>query len=121
MVLLITGNLLFWTGNTLVKTDRFTASVAPIIKNSAVQTAVADYTTTQLYNNVDVSQVITQALPPRAEFLASSITGQLKSYTNSSATKSPEVTQIFRLNGIIQLTKAQFKIYLNCKKLRSRR
>src|SRR6185437_8845768 len=62
--LLLTGNIIFWTGNTIVKNDRFNASTQPIIRNTQVQQAVADYTTKQIFSNVDVDQYVSDALPP---------------------------------------------------------
>jgi len=87
VLLLVAGNLLFWTGNTIVKNDRFTEAVSPVIKQPAVQQALAKYTTAQLYSNVDVTQYIQQALPPRADFLAPSIAGQLQGFTQKALTK----------------------------------
>jgi len=87
VALLIAGNLLLWTGNTIVKSDRYTAAVAHIIRSPAVQEAVADYTTRQLYKNVDVTQVVQNALPPRAEFLAPTIASQLESHTKTALDK----------------------------------
>lgn len=84
VALLFIGNLLFWAGNTVVKTDRYVAATAPIIKNPAVQSAIATNATQQFFANVDVNQVITQALPPRAEFLAPTITEQFKQHSNQA-------------------------------------
>lgn len=87
VLLLVAGNLLFWTGSTIVNNDRFNASTAPIIRNATVQKAVANYTTTQLYNNYDVSGYVETALPPRADFLVPTITGQLRGYTQTALQK----------------------------------
>ena len=84
IALLIAGSILFWAANTALKTDRFSETIAPLIQNTTVQKAIASYTTDQLFTNVDVSGVITNALPARADFLAPSIAGGLKNYTNST-------------------------------------
>ncbi len=84
VALLVVGNLFFWAGNTLTKTDRYTATVSPLIKNTDVQNAIALYGTKQLFSNVDVNQVISNALPPRADFLAPSIAGQVQSRTQET-------------------------------------
>lgn len=83
VALLVVGSLLFWAGNTLVKNDRFVETVSPIIKNHEVQTAVAGYTTERLYQNFNAEQYISEALPPRAEFLAPTLTAQLHSQTEN--------------------------------------
>jgi len=84
VALLIAGNLLFWTGNTIVKTDRFDAATAPIIRDKDVQVALAGYTTAQIFKNVDTTAVVQGALPAQAEFLAPTIAGQLQSKTQST-------------------------------------
>lgn len=83
VALLIVGSLLFWLGNTIVNTDQFVKTVTPIVQNQEVQIAVADYTTEQIYSNFDAQSYISQALPPRAEFLAPTLTSQLRSSTKN--------------------------------------
>ena len=87
VLLLAAGNVLFWTGNTVVKNDRFTSSVAPVIRNHSVQTALASYTTTQLFKNVDVDAAVQNALPQQAAFLAPSIADQIQTRTESTLQK----------------------------------
>jgi hypothetical protein len=88
VALLVVGNLLFWFGNTVVKTDRFAAATQPIIKDPVVQQSIALYTTNHIFDNVDVEAITAQALPPRAEFLAPQLASQLKSATNSTLDKA---------------------------------
>jgi hypothetical protein len=80
---LTVGNLFFWSGNTIVKPDRFTDATAPIIKDSEVQKALSLYTTNSIFNNVDVTKTIENALPPKADFLALQFANQLKSATQN--------------------------------------
>ena len=61
--ILVVGNIFFWAGNTLINTDRYVETVQPLLKDTAIQRAVADYTTTQVFKQVDVNQVIQDALP----------------------------------------------------------
>ncbi|HSX53631.1 MAG TPA: hypothetical protein VLF90_04730 [Patescibacteria group bacterium] len=82
--LLVVGNIFFWTGNTLVNTDRYVSAVGPLIQKPEIQTAIASYTTTQLFNNVDVQGYVQSILPPRADVLAPQLTSQLKTYTQTS-------------------------------------
>ena len=86
-LLLAAANLFFWTGNTIVKQDRFVAATSPIIKDPEVQKAAALYTTNNIFQNIDVQQQLESVLPPRADFLAPQLTSQLKSFTNSSLQK----------------------------------
>jgi len=85
--LLVTGNLFFWAGNTIVDTDKYVATVGPLIEQPEVQSAVADYTTNQLFKTVDVQAYVTSILPPKAEVLAPQLTTQLKNYTETSLNK----------------------------------
>ncbi len=78
VALLVAGNLLFWFGNTVVKSDRWVAATSPIIKDPVVQDTLALYTTNKVFENVDVESYITQVLPPRADFLAPQLAGQIK-------------------------------------------
>lgn len=87
VVVLVAGNVLFWTGNTIVKNDRFTEAVSPVIRDKEVQQALAGYTTTQLYKNVDVTKTVQDALPPQAEFLAPTIASQLQDFTKDALGK----------------------------------
>ena len=84
VILLVLGNLFFWAGNTVVKQDRFVATTTPVIQNSQVQQAMSLYATNQIFSTVDVTQVVEQALPPRADFLAPQLAGQLKTGTRTA-------------------------------------
>jgi hypothetical protein len=81
--LLVVGNILFWTGNTIVKTDRFVAATEPLIKNSEVQNALANRISLRLFKNVDVEQTVASVLPPRADFLAPAIATQVEQQTDT--------------------------------------
>ncbi len=84
VVTLGVGNIFFWTGNTLVKQDRFTASVQPVIQDPEVQQAMALYVTNNLFAQVDVQAFTEQVLPPRADFLAPQLTSQIKTQTQNT-------------------------------------
>lgn len=87
VILLFVGNLLFWTGNTIVKSDRYVEATAPIIRNSQVQSALAYNINQKLYQNVDIDQLISGALPPRAAFLAPTISDQVKQHSETAIQK----------------------------------
>ncbi len=80
-IVLVAGNVLFWAGSTLTNTDRYVATVKPLLADTAVQGAIANYTTTQIFNQVDVQSAVTSVLPPRADFLAPQLTTQLQGAT----------------------------------------
>ncbi len=85
--MLVVGNLLFWTGSTIVNTDRYVAATAPLIKNPQIQDALAASITQKLFASVNVDQVIQEALPPRANFLAPTLTDQVKQHTDDAVKK----------------------------------
>lgn len=87
VALLTVGNIFFWTGNTIVKQDRFVAATSPIIKDPEVQNAMALYTTNAIFNNINVQQTLENVLPPRADFLAPQLAGQLRTYTGTTLQK----------------------------------
>jgi hypothetical protein len=88
VITLAVGNLALWFGNTIVKTDRFVAATAPIIKDPQVQKTMALYTTNSIFSNVDVLKITESVLPPRADFLAPQLTNQLKTFTQASVQKA---------------------------------
>src|SRR5689334_4629672 len=67
-VILVVGNVFFWAGNTIINTDRYVETVQPLLQDKEIQLAIADYTTTQLFKQVDVNQVVQNALPEKAQF-----------------------------------------------------
>lgn len=85
--LLFVGNLLLWTGNTIVKQDRYVEATAPLIKNQAIQDALATKLSQQLYQSVDIEQIASEALPPRAQFLAPTLTDQFKQHADKAIEK----------------------------------
>ena len=94
VLLVVAGNMFFWAGNTVIKQDRYVAATTPIIKNTNVQHAVALYTTNQIFNNFDVEKFTEQVLPPRAQFLAPTLSAQVKSQTQSLLQKGLANPQI---------------------------
>ncbi|HXE10341.1 MAG TPA: hypothetical protein VN554_02845, partial [Verrucomicrobiae bacterium] len=60
---------------------------APIIRNTQVQNALASSVNQQLFKQVDVNQVVSQALPPRAGFLAPTITDQVHQHSQQTILK----------------------------------
>jgi hypothetical protein len=50
-----------WTRNLVTNTDRYVQTVAPLAKNPGIQNAVADQITAQIFTQVDVTGLTTQA------------------------------------------------------------
>jgi hypothetical protein len=69
-----------WTHRTVLDTDTFVGTVAPIADDPAVQAAVSRQVTDQLYAALQPQQIVADALPPKAAFLAGPITNGSKQY-----------------------------------------
>ncbi|WP_218617525.1 hypothetical protein [Cryptosporangium aurantiacum] len=67
-----------WAARTVLDTDRWVAAVAPLPEDPAVATAVAQYSTDQLFEVLDVETRLREALPPRAGFVIGPLTVQLR-------------------------------------------
>ena len=70
-----------WAATTVLSTDRWVSTVAPLPKDPKIAAAVAEYSTTQLFQVLDVQQRIESVLPSQAAFVAGPITGQLRTQT----------------------------------------
>jgi hypothetical protein len=62
-----------WTRATVLNTDRYVNTMAPIARSPAVQSAVADKLSTAIVSKVDVQALAREALPDRADVLAPAI------------------------------------------------
>jgi len=87
-----------WAGRTTLNTDRWVETVAPLSQDPAVRAAVATYSTEQIFTSLNVEQRIKEALPPKAAFLASPLTGQVRGFVQNSVNKalaSPQFAQLW--------------------------
>ncbi|WP_320776833.1 hypothetical protein [Streptomyces sp. CRN 30] len=69
-----------WGSRTTLNTDRWVATVGPLPKDPEVNTAVATYLSQEIFTQLDVERRLTEALPPRAAFLAGPLTGAVQDY-----------------------------------------
>lgn len=90
-VLLVLGFLLtpitivvLFAHTQITDTGRYVATVKPLARDPAVQQYTADRVTTRLFDNVDVTQYVKQALPDRAQVLAGPVTSALRSFTHEA-------------------------------------
>lgn len=73
LVLVPLSVLAIWTNNQVSDTERFVATVSPIVEDPSVQTALADRITAEVLARVDIRQIVdetvnalaAQGLPPR--------------------------------------------------------
>ncbi len=85
--LLIAGNILFWSARSITDTKRYTDIVTPLIQEPDIQQAIAKKTTDTIFSQVDVEQIARESLPPRAQFLAPTLSTQVQNFTNQQAQK----------------------------------
>jgi hypothetical protein len=86
-LLAIMSVLMIWVRDTLLDTNTWVDTMAPVAASPAVQSAIANDVTTQLFEKADVQTKVTNALPPNAAFLAAPLTNQLRSFSNTAAKK----------------------------------
>lgn len=82
-----------WTRNTLLDTDHYVETVAPLAKEPAVIDDVATAITTAIFERVDVETLLQENLPPKLAFAAGPITNQIKSTTNDLVVKALQSDQ----------------------------
>src|SRR3981081_348552 len=62
-----------WTRNTLLDTDQYVDTVAPLAKDPAIQAAIADRVTQRLVGSVDIETELKESLTTRVQFAAPAI------------------------------------------------
>jgi hypothetical protein len=94
------GGVAVWARNQVTNTDRYVATVAPLAEDPAIQRAIIDQITTQVFTYIDVQGLTTQAidaltsrggLPPqvadRLEGLAGPIANGIQSFVRTQVTR----------------------------------
>jgi len=76
-----------WAHRTVLDTDTYVSTVAPIASDPAVLAAVSREVTNQLYDALDPQSVIADALPPKAAFLAGPIATAAKSQVQEAVNR----------------------------------
>lgn len=97
LVMLLIGGILFpigvvgiWAQRTVNDTTRYVQTVAPLLEDAQVQNVLADEITTALFNQVDVKNLLEEALPPKAAPLSGSIENGLQSFVRGQVLNALE-------------------------------
>ena len=69
-----------WAATTVLNTDRWVATVAPLPRDPQVTAAVTEYTTGQVFELVNLDQRLRDVLPQQAAFVVGPITGEVRDY-----------------------------------------
>ncbi|MGW6057604.1 hypothetical protein [Streptomyces sp. NPDC055189] len=86
-VLATTSIVGVWGARTTLNTDRWIATVGPLPEDPDVNAAVSTYLAREIFDQLDVEQRLSDALPPRASFLAAPVTGAVHDYLRDSISK----------------------------------
>jgi hypothetical protein len=79
-----------WVRNTLLDTDQYVSTVGPLADDPDVQQAIANRVTDALFANVDVDAKVSEALPPRASFLAAPVANGIHSAVEAATLRLAE-------------------------------
>jgi hypothetical protein len=88
VVLLPIAGLTVWVRNLVLDTDKYVDTVAPLASNKDITDTVANRLTNKLFAEVNVEQEAKDALPERAQFLASPIASGVETFTRDAATRA---------------------------------
>ena len=78
LVLLSTTEV--WAHRTLLNTPTFVGTVAPVLNNPAVTSAVAVRATDELFTELNLQARLKDALPPKASFAAAPVVNATKGF-----------------------------------------
>jgi hypothetical protein len=86
-----------WMRNTLLHTDRYVDTMAPLAQNQAVQDALATRVTNALVEGTDLEDQVSDALPQRARVAAPFIVGGAEQVVHAAALRLVESDQFSNL------------------------
>jgi hypothetical protein len=92
------GILGTWANRTVVNTDRYVETVAPLASNPDIQAAIGQRVVDELFANVDVQSYVNQVLPPKLDQFSGPITSGIRSFVQSqvnSVLASPQFAQVW--------------------------
>jgi hypothetical protein len=83
--------------NQLLNTDAYVNTMAPLASDPVIQTQMATRVSEELIARTDLNQRVTNALPPKAGFLATPISSEVKNATYSITLKAVQSPQFEKL------------------------
>ena len=93
----VVSGLTIWAHYTVMNTDGYMNLVGPVGKDPQAIANLSDYIAGQVVTATDVEQRVTEALPPRAQFLAGPITTAVDDFVTKGATKVLSTPQFYQL------------------------
>jgi len=86
-----------WMKSTVLNTDNYVSTVAPLASDPDVQQALANRITNAIVQNTDVESKIADALPAKAAFVAPAVARGLAQYVDQAALKLVQSDQFDKL------------------------
>jgi hypothetical protein len=77
-IILLVSALNIWVTRQALSTDNWTNSSSQLLENTEIRNALSVYLVDQVYENVDVAQVLADRLPPRTKGLAAPLAAALQ-------------------------------------------
>ena len=74
-----------WLKSVALNTDTFVATVGPLSSNQAVALAIGDFAVDALFEEINAEQVVADALPEEAGFLAAPMVGAIENFSRDVA------------------------------------
>ena len=97
-LLVLLSTTVVWAHRTLLNTNTFVGTVAPVFEDPAVASAVAARATDELFTQLNLQARLRAALPPKASFAAVPVTNATKGFVAGKLTKvlvSPQFQAIW--------------------------
>jgi hypothetical protein len=86
-----------WGARTTLDTDHWVATVADLPRDPAVTAAMSSYLTDEVFTTLNVQKRLTEALPPKAGFLAAPVTSAVHDYMRNTTRKFMQSKQFQEL------------------------
>lgn len=74
-----------WLKSVALNTDTFVATVGPLSRNQAVALAIGNFAVDALFGEINAEQVVADALPEEAGFLAAPLVGAIENFSRDVA------------------------------------
>jgi len=91
------GGIAVWARNTILNTDRYVETVAPLAEEPAVIDSVSGRLTDAIFEQIDVQAELQRYLPERLAFASGPLANQVESTTNDLIVKALETPQFATL------------------------
>jgi hypothetical protein len=77
-LVIIGANLAFWMRGTILNTSRWVNTVGPLSRNEVIVNTLTGYVVTDVFEAIDVEEVVRDVLPERVAFLSGPLTGAVQ-------------------------------------------